>query len=78
MLLQPSLQASALVGQASTFPWAFPGKALSFILFLYMMKSTAVLVLGTWTQYPLIPITSLSCPSRKEAGLRPRVGVSHS
>lgn len=29
---------------------------------------------GTWTQYPLLPITSPICPSRKEAGLCPRVG----
>lgn len=29
---------------------------------------------GTWSQYPLLPITSPICPSRKEAGLCQRVG----
>lgn len=79
MLLQPSLQASALVGQASTFSCAeeVPRKALSFILFLYTLKkSTGVLVLGTRTQYPLIPITSPNCPSGKEARLCPSAGLT--
>lgn len=40
MFLQPSLQASALVGQVSTFSWAqqLPKKAPSFLLFLYKMS----------------------------------------
>lgn len=40
MLLQPSLQASALVGQASTFSWAqeLPTKTPSFLLLLYKMS----------------------------------------
>lgn len=40
MLLQSSLQASALLGQASTFSWTqeLPTKAPSFLLFLYKMS----------------------------------------